>query len=69
MAAELINCGTIVIDVYMKEDKKEAIMEQLINTIHRINRKYTNPSIIVFGDFNTRGRWNIKHIEKKTKLK
>ena len=69
MTAELINRGTIVIGVYMKEDKKEAIMEQLINTIHRINRKYTNPSIIVFGDFNTRGKWNIKHIEKKTKLK
>ena len=53
MAVELIYTGTIVIGVYMKEDLKDKILEQLVKLLHRIDRKYKNPNIIIYGDFNT----------------
>ena len=61
--------GTIVIGVYMKENQKEKILDQLAIIIQRARRKYNKPNIIVYGDFNTTKNWNIDYIENKTKLK
>ena len=69
MAIELIYTGTIVIGVYMKEDLKDKILEQLVKLLHRIDRKYKNPNIIIYGDFNINSHWTIKKIENKTNLK
>ena len=69
MAVELIYTGTIVIGVYLKEDLKDKILEQLVKRLHRIDRKYKNPNIIIYGDFNTNSHWTIKKIENKTNLK
>ena len=69
MAVELIYTGTILIGVYMKEDLKDKILEQLVKLLHRIDRKYKNPNIIIYGDFNTNSHWTIKKIENKTNLK
>ena len=69
MAIELIYKGTIIIGVYMKEDQKSSILEQLTNLINRVKRKYKHPNIIIYGDFNTNQQWNIQHIENMTNLK
>ena len=45
MAIELIYKGTIIIGVYMKEDQKSSILEQLTNLINRVKRKYKHPNI------------------------
>ena len=42
-----------IIDIYMKENQKETIFDKLLKILQRIRRKYNNPNIIVFGDFNT----------------
>ena len=68
IAIELIN-KTFIIGVYMKEDSKYLILEQLKNLINRIRRKYKTPKIIVFGDFNTNQNWRIKQIEIATNLR
>ena len=68
IAIELIN-KTFIIGVYMKEDSKYLIFEQLKNLINRIRRKYKTPKIIVFGDFNTNQNWRIKQIEIATNLR
>ena len=69
MAVELIYTGTIVIGIYMKEDLKDKILEQLVKLLHRIERKYKYPNIIIYGDFNINSHWTIKKIENKTNLK
>ena len=52
----------------MKEGAKQVILEQLKNLLSRIRRKYQNPNIIVYGDFNTNQNWSIKKIEIITQL-
>ena len=50
----------------MKEDLKAIILEQLVKLIYRIKRKYPNPNLIIYGDFNTDAKWNIRKIENRT---
>ena len=69
LAVELKDSKTFIIGVYMKEEKKDKILIQLKTLISRIRRKYWNPNIIVYGDFNTNQNWNIRKIEEITKLK
>ena len=61
--------GSIIIKVHMKENHKDAILDQMCKIINRIKRKYQNPNILVYGDFNTGINWIIKHIENYAKLK
>ena len=53
----------------MKEELKEIILEQLVKLIHKIKRKYSNPNLIIYGDFNTKAKWDIRQIENRTNLK
>ena len=56
----------------MKEEMKNAILEELRTLINRMRKKFSNPNIIVYGDFNTNQHWKIEKIEKiekTTKLK
>lgn len=69
IAVELIYIGTIVIGIYMRNNQKEKVLEELIKIRQRIRRKYNKPNIIVDGDFNTNNNWSIKLIENRTKLK
>ena len=69
LAVELKNNKTFIIGVYMKEEIKNTILIQLKTLISRIRRKYWNPNIITYGDFNTNQYWKIGKIEEITKLK
>ena len=69
LAVELKNSKTFIIGVYMKEEIKNTILIQLKTLISRIRRKYWNPNIITYEDFNTNQHWKIRKIEETTKLK
>ena len=69
LAVELNNSKIFIIGVYMKEEMKNAILEELRTLINRMRKKFSNPNIIVYGDFNNNQHWKIEKIEKTTKLK
>ena len=69
MAIKLRQQDTYIIRVYMKEDIKQNILNQIVNLLKRIRRKHSNPNIILFGDCNTNQNWRIDMIEKVTNLK
>ena len=62
IANELIYRGTTIIGVYMEYDLKDIILEQLIKLIHRIKRKHPNCNLIIYGDFNTNAKRDIRQI-------
>ena len=69
MAIKLRQQDTYIIGVYMKEDIKQNILNQIVNLLKRIRRKNSNPNIILFEDCNTSQNWRIDMIEKVTNLK
>ena len=57
----------LVIGVYCKEITKEKILESLCKLLHRIEIKYSNSIITVYGDFNTNKNFSIEMFVKRTK--
>jgi hypothetical protein len=55
--------------IYMKEDKKQYIMEKLRVMINRIKRVQENPIIIMFGNMNANNKSKITIIEKTLGLR
>ena len=68
IAIELKQRGTFIIRVYMKENMKNHILDQLVKLLKRIRCKYPKPNILVYGDFNTNPNWKIELIKNLTNL-
>ena len=58
-----------IIGIYMKEELKVKILEQLKNLLNKIRRKHKNVNIILYGDLNTNKSWPIEYIENSINLK
>ena len=69
IALEMNIPNTYLIGIYVKDSKREEIINQLWTLLNRIRIKHDESNIIVFGDMNTGNKMNIKLIEKKTGLK